>query len=237
VPAAEESVLDNPAWFALTSTQARLAVRRGNAARFDPEVSPFVGLADDDDASWADLAELLGPSAPAVMFRMERVPPGWTETFSGRGLQMVAEVLEPVDDPEIVALGPHDAEEMFELAARTRPGPFERRTPEFGGYVGVRRDGVLVAMAGERLRPPGWTEISAVCTDEEVRGQGLAERLVRRVASNIVARGERPVLHVAVSNPGAIALYERLGFRVRREVVFAAYLSPGSSTEVTEERS
>ena len=222
----DESVLDNPVWFALTGPQADRAARDGNAVRFPSEVSPFVGMVDDSDASWADLARLLGPSAPAVMFQTGRVPSAWTETFSGRGLQMIAETVEPVDDPEIVSLGDDDAAEMFDLAARTRPGPFERRTLELGGYVGVRRDGVLVAMAGERLRPPGWTEISAVCTDEAFRGQGLAGRLVRRVASSISARGDRALLHVAASNVGAVGLYERLGFRVRREVAFAAYLSP-----------
>ena len=229
MPDADESVLDNPAWFALTGPQAALAVRRGDAARFDPAMSPFVGITDDSDASWADLARLLGPGAPAVMFQIGRVPAGWTQTFSGRGLQMIAPVAgltDSVDDPELIELGPGDAADMFELAERTKPGPFERRTPEFGGYVGVRRNGALVAMAGERLHPPGWTEISAVCTDESARGQGLAGRLVRRVASSIAKRGDRAMLHVAESNTGAVALYERLGFRIRREVAFAAYLSP-----------
>jgi ribosomal protein S18 acetylase RimI-like enzyme len=223
MPVHDESVLDNPVWFALTGPQAPFAVRRGRAVRFDPAMSPFVGIADDDEASWDDLAQLLGSSGPAAMFRSARVPRGWVETFSARGLQMLAETVERVSDPEIVRLGPGDASEMVELAARTRPGPFEARTHEFGGYLGVRREGVLVAMAGERLHPPGWVEISAVCTDEAVRGQGLASRLVRAVASSISARGDRPMLHVATSNTAAIALYERLGFRTRCEVGFAAY--------------
>jgi ribosomal protein S18 acetylase RimI-like enzyme len=231
VPAAEESVLDNPVWSALTGRQAPLAVRRGFAARFDPAVSPFVGLADDSADSWADLAELLPAGAAAVMFQPAHVAVGWTETFSALGLQMIAETVEPLrprDDSGILALGPDDYAEMHDLASRTRPGPFERRTPELGGYLGVRRDGELVAMAGERLRPTGWTEISAVCTDESVRGQGLAGRLVRAVATSVTDRGDRAMLHVAASNSGAIALYERLGFRIRREVGFAAYLSPRS---------
>ena len=229
VPDPDESLLDNPAWFALTGPQTSLAVRQGAAARFDPAMSPFVGMADDSDASWSDLARLLGPGAPAVMFQLGHVPAGWTQTFSGLGLQMIAPVAgvtDSVDDPGLIALGSDDAAEMFELAERTMPGPFERRTPEFGGYVGVRRDGVLVAMAGERLHPPGWTEISAVCTDGAARGQGLAGRLVRRVASSIAERGDRAMLHVAASNTGAVSLYERLGFQIRREVAFAAYLSP-----------
>lgn len=226
MPVVDESMLDNPVWFALTGPQQPLALRRGRAARFDPAMSPFVGLADDDDASWDDLAKLLGPASPAVMFRTGRVPRAWTETFSGTGFQMLAESVTPREDPEIVALGPDDAGDMLELARRTRPGPFEARTHEFGGYLGVRRDGALVAMAGERMRPPGWTEISAVCTDEAARGQGLAGRLVRAVASSISARGDQPMLHVAASNTGAISLYERLGFRIRREVEFVGYLSP-----------
>ncbi|CAN5447024.1 GNAT family N-acetyltransferase [soil metagenome] len=226
MPEADESVLDNPVWFALTGRQAGIAVRQGGAAVFDPELSLFVGLEDDSDASWADLARLRGPSAPVVMFQREHAPSGWTRTFSGRGLQMIAESVEPVDDTEIVELGSDDAVEMFELAERTKPGPFERRTPELGGYFGIRRDGRLVAMAGERMRPAGWTEISAVCTDAAARGQGLAGRLVRRVASTIAGRGDRAMLHVATSNTGAAALYERLGFRLRREVGFAAYLTP-----------
>ena len=229
MPVADESVLDNPVWLALTGPQAGVAVRQGGAARFDPELSLFVGMSDDSDASWADLARLIGRSAPAIMFQTDHVPADWIETFSGRGLQMITERVEsltPADDAEILSLGPADAADMLALVERTRPGPFTLRTPELGGYVGIRRDGVLVAMAGERLHPPGWTEISAVCTDEAARGQGLAGRFVRRMVCSIVARGDRAFLHVAESNTSAVALYERLGFRIRREVGFAAYLSP-----------
>ena len=95
-----------------------------------------------------------------------------------------------------------------------------------GRYLGIRRGGALIAMAGERLRPPGSTEISAVCTDPAYRGQGLAARLVNAVCAGIAHRGERPVLHVLASNRAAIALYERLGFVVRRSVRFEVVQPP-----------
>ncbi len=100
---------------------------------------------------------------------------------------------------------------MLALVTEARPGPFSVRTIEFGGYVGVRRHGRLVAMAGERLRTPGFAEISAVATSPDHRRQGLAELLVRSVASSIVARGDTPFLHAAADNDNAIRLYRTLG--------------------------
>lgn len=130
------------------------------------------------------------------------------------------------DRDDLVELGSEDVPEMLDLAALTRPGPFWRRTHELGRYVGVHHDGRLVAMAGERLRPPGWTEISSVCTAPNFRGRGLAAQVVSTLANGIVDRGERPFLHVAADNAGALALYQRLGFEVRRQVTFHGYRTP-----------
>jgi predicted GNAT family acetyltransferase len=115
---------------------------------------------------------------------------------------------------------------MLDLVARTRPGPFLPRTIELGGYIGIRRNGALVAMAGERLRPPGWSEISAVCTDADFRGKGLATRLTLAVACAITDRGELPFLHAAADNVSAIRLYQSLGFRLRRTATFVVMRSP-----------
>jgi ribosomal protein S18 acetylase RimI-like enzyme len=122
----------------------------------------------------------------------------------------------------LVSLGPADSAEMAELVERTRPGPFAARTVELGGYLGVRREGRLVAMAGWRLQLPGFVEISAVCTDPLERGRGLASRLVRAVAAAARRQGSIPFLHVAEANTGAIRLYESLGMRTVRTVRFCA---------------
>lgn len=129
-------------------------------------------------------------------------------------------------DAGVVELGADSVPEMLDLVARTRPGPFWSRTRELGTYLGVRENGALVAMAGERLRPPGWTEISAVCTAPEARGRGYAARLVTALVARVLTRGERPFLHVAEANTGAIALYERLGFRLRKPVTFRGFRTP-----------
>jgi GNAT superfamily N-acetyltransferase len=135
------------------------------------------------------------------------------------------DLLEVAPDPEAVPLGRVDVPEMLDLTARTEPGPFLPRTYELGTYLGIRRRGRLVALAGERLHPDGWTEISAVCTDEAWRGQGLATRLIRAVGAGIRARGDIPFLHAVATNP-AIGLYEQLGFRLRKTTAFAAARVP-----------
>lgn len=123
-------------------------------------------------------------------------------------------------------LGADSVPEMLDLVARTEPGPVWPRTHERGSYLGVRVNGTLVAMAGERLRPSGRTEISAVRTAPEPRGQGHAARLIGALAARVLARGERPFLHVAETHTGAIALDERLGFRTRRPVTFRGFRTP-----------
>jgi predicted GNAT family acetyltransferase len=130
-------------------------------------------------------------------------------------------------DEEIVRLGPADAAEALDLVGRTRPGPFGPRTIELGGYLGIRREGALVAMAGERLRLDGYTEISAVCTDEDWRGHGFASRLTLAVAAGIRERGETPFLHTIATNTTAIRVYERLGFEFRRTTMFKIARVPG----------
>ena len=147
-------------------------------------------------------------------------PESWQVTPIGDGVQLVDDGVKAGTDDEAVPLGPDDRAEMLDLAERTRPGPFLPRTGELGVFLGIRRGGALVAMAGERLHPPGWTEIIGVCTDDGWRGHGFATRLMRMLAGGIRARGETPFLHALASNTDAVRLYETMGFRLRRTISF-----------------
>jgi GNAT superfamily N-acetyltransferase len=212
--------LDNPVLSSLSGAHARFAEKRGNAVRYPVDVSPFGAVPDEPaEGDWADAAALAGPGN-ALSLTPGRVlpPPGW-DLMNLEGVQMTGERLAVADDPEAVPLGVADVPDMLELTSRAKPGPFFIRTIEMGTYLGIRRDGRLVAMAGERMRPEGWTEISAVCTDEAWRGQGLSTRLIRAVGAVIRARGDVPFLHATATNP-AIKLYERLGFQHRTDVRF-----------------
>nr|WP_152626317.1 GNAT family N-acetyltransferase [Streptacidiphilus carbonis] len=220
--------LDNPARAALLGPHARFAERRGEVLRYPADVSPFTALPEVvDESTWQDVAALFGPGAVVAVAGMRGTPPpDWETVMSGEGVQLVDDGVAAADDPEAVRLGPDDVPEMLELVARAQPGPFLPRTIELGSYLGIRRGGRLVAMAGERLHPPGWTEISAVCTDERYRGQGLATRLVLAVAAGIRERGETPFMHAAAGNTDAIRLYRSLGFRLRRRTQFTGVRVP-----------
>jgi ribosomal protein S18 acetylase RimI-like enzyme len=225
--------LDNPIRASLAGPHARFAERRGNILRYPEDVAPFLAMPDEpDEADWADAAALVGPGGLLPLPDVEAAPPaGWEVLVAGEGVQMTGEDLQVAADPDAVLLGPGDVADMLDLTSRTKPGPFRPRTYELGTYLGIRVDGKLVAMAGERMHPAGWTEISAVCTDDAWRGQGLATRLVRAVGAGIRARGEIPFLHAVATNVTAIRLYEQLGFQHRRTSVFSAARVP--LTELT----
>ena len=226
--AASRHPLDNPAWESLTGTHARLGRVQGEAGRYYEEVAPFAAVPDGASSScWADLAALFDPAAQVVLVDPPGGTPGdWTLAWQVEGFQLTGENLAAEPDADAVTLGPADVPAMLDLIARTQPGPFRPRTIELGRYLGLRAGGELVAMAGERMRPPGWTEISAVCTDERFRGRGFAARLVRSVSHGIRARGELPFLHASAQNTNAIRLYESLGFEIRRPCVFTGWQLP-----------
>ncbi len=217
------SVLDNPAWYALTGRQSHLGEIVGRAARYRPDVSPFYAV---DDDGWDDL-EALAAGEAVVVFDPPGVPDGWSIEATIPCYQFVAGELPSRSGRVFEVLTDADTDVMVALAAATNPGPFRDRTIEMGTYIGHRVDGRLVAMAGERLKPPGFTEISAVCTDPAHRRRGLARELTLAVAEAVRNRGDEAFLHVLRTNESAIALYRSIGFVLRREadVVFVRRVS------------
>jgi ribosomal protein S18 acetylase RimI-like enzyme len=216
------SPLDRPIWSALTTRQRAISLGGDRARRLPADMAPFADVADTADP--ADLKELAG-LVPAgdfvVMFTDGPVEPpaGLAIADTSSGDQMVLESLRaPEGDFDIAPLTTADVPAMQELVRLTNPGPFGPRTVELGRFVGIRAGGRLAAMAGERLKPEGYTEITGVCTHPEHRGRGLSQALVADVARHILGRGDTPCLHVYSTNASAVALYAKLGFRLRRSL-------------------
>ena len=222
------SELDNPAWTALNGRHAALAIGDGPVRRYPADVSPFAAIADRD--AFPVLAERMTPGDVAVLWSPEALeaPEGVDLMMRFDCLQMAAFNFRPADvvnDADI--LGATDVQGMLDLTELTKPGPFGPRTREMGHYIGVNADGRLVAMAGERMKPAGFTEISAVCVHPDHLGRGHARRLMSIVGRRIVADGRVPFLNVLPENHGAIKLYESLGFTPRRMMQVHLLQKPG----------
>ncbi len=213
--------LDHPIWNALTTRQAALAEGGALARRYPPDIAPFADMADMSAESFAALRVLMSPSSYVVLFTPDPVtaPAEFKIQLAKTGEQMIgmpAEILGRTAD--ILTLGAADVPAMMELTRLTNPGPFVRRTHELGTFLGIRIDGQLVAMAGERMKPADYTEITAVCVHPDHRGRGYAQLLLGAIGRQIAARGEIPFLHVFSDNEGAIALYRRQGMEIRRRL-------------------
>jgi predicted GNAT family acetyltransferase len=215
--------LDCPVWSALTGRQSDLALVHGGARRYDPAHGVFAAVADRSGASLGGLAALVAAHGDVALLEADppTAAPGLAVAAQDPGVQMTAERLTAGPAPafEMVPLTDADGPAMLALATLTQPGPFFERTHQLGDFFGVRADGALVAMAGERMKPEGCTEVSGVCTRPDHRGRGYAGALMRLVAGRILDRGETPFLHAYASNGAAIALYEALGFTLRREIM------------------
>lgn len=216
------SDLDNPFWSALCSRHAGIAHRVGEAARYPAEFAPFLGVAH----AGADVRDALDALVAAhesvyLLGVAPRVPDGWRlEGFRDLAQMIRSEPLAMEDGPDIVPLSLAHREDVLALTARVYPHYFRPRTMEMGRYFGIYVDGQLAAMAGERLGTEAFQEVSAICTHPDFNGRGYARRITAMLTNDILAQGRTPYLHVSHENPRAKSLYERMGYRLRRDIPF-----------------
>jgi predicted GNAT family acetyltransferase len=219
VSAAIESALDRPVWSALATGDRRFAEGGALALRFPHEIAPFAATAADSPEAFAALRALLTEGGRVALVTLDTLKryPGFEVVREAPIIQMIADgkTPAPAERAAQIVLRASDVPEMQRLAEQTNPGPFGPRTHELGRYIGIRIDGALAAMAGERMRLDGAVEISAVCVSPEYRGKGYAAFLVAWLIRKLREEGSMPFLHAFTDNP-AIALYERLGFTKRK---------------------
>lgn len=218
-------LLDRAIWHSLATVHAELGEGDVRARRFVPAVHAFAAARDDGPEAQAALAALARPGAGLVLVEaaVAPTPPGLRcERVAALDQMLLDKLVSGPLAEDAVDLGAQDAADMLALAGLTRPGPFFPATHRMGGFVGIRQGGQLIAMAGERLRLPGFTEVSAVCTHPDHRGRGLAPALMRVVIGRGHARGDAVFLHAYPDNP-AIALYQAMGFRMRRRLMLTQF--------------
>lgn len=220
------TVLDNPIWHALTTTQSELAEIHQQARRYPHDIGPFCGMAEQTQEAYDALMTLAAPEEQVVLFLDQPAitPQGWQLEVSGQLTQMIFTGKKPsLTDKVVETLTPEDIPEMLALTHLTKPGPFRTRTIELGTYVGIREGGQLVAMAGERLKTERYTEISAVCTHPDAQGKGYAKAVMTTVIHNILQADRVPFLHSRPDNSSALHVYEKLGFETRRLIHLAVF--------------
>ena len=218
-------LLDNPVWHAMISGNAALTQGTAAVKTFPPDISPIVGLAEYNTAHFNALHHLISFNRTALIFSVNAltIPGSWKIVLQLTGFQMIytADALPEIEsDNAVTSLTDEYISQMLALTKLTNPGPFSARTIDFGYYEGIFEDGKLVAMAGQRLHPYQYTEISAVCTHPNHAGKGYAKQLLLRQVHRMIIGGNIPLLHVKEENSKAINMYKRLGFEIRSGMFF-----------------
>ena len=217
-----QDALDNPFWSSLRSLHRGIALQAGDVSRYPAEYAPFLGVAEEGQRVEAELEALVAPAESVYLIGVApEPPPGWRlDAFRPLAQMIRATPLPVADGPEILPLGEAHRADVLALTALVYPHYFRARTMDMGRYFGIYQDGRLAAMIGERLGTGECREMSAICTHPDFHGRGYAGRLTAMLTNDTLARGALPFLHVSHENPRALGLYERLGFRHRRDIGF-----------------
>lgn len=221
-----EHVLDNPAWYALTTGNSNLANGNGQVKFFAGDIGPFVGFEENTTENFEQLYQLTDPDRFSVFISPEpvKIYGSWKAVNYIPCLQMIYNGSMAEINADILNLTNEDVPQMLALTQLTNPGPFLQRTIEFGHYQGIFHGDKLIAMAGQRMNPLPYAEISAVCTHPDHTGKGYARQLLLSQTNRIKAEGNIPFLHVREDNHNAIKVYESIGFVKRASLHFYALI-------------
>ncbi|MAP93542.1 MAG: GNAT family N-acetyltransferase [Ponticaulis sp.] len=223
-----EILLDRPVWGTLTGALSHLSVGGALARRFKRDVNVFAAAADTSSEAMDALFDVL-PDEGSV-YLMEAVPvrcPDGAQIMMERpGVQYISggsfldsPAINPIDGFPVQRMTDDDAADILELATLTKPGPFYANTHRMGDFFGIRIDGQLIAVAGERFRCGRYAEVSAVCVHPDFQGRGLRRHMTAVSAANIERRGDTPFIQAWADNAPAIGLYKSMGFVHRADVL------------------
>ncbi|GIF76936.1 GNAT family N-acetyltransferase [Asanoa siamensis] len=174
----------------------------------------------------APLATLLDAMSPVLPRRFhahlslgagDALAPAYTRVLDGGPHHKMALAGAPVGPAEGEPLSPADEPELTALYADAYPENwFDRRMLETGQYVGVRRAGRIVAVAGVHVWSPTYrvSAIGNVTVHPDHRGQGLAQRVTAALCHRLRATTDVITLNVKADNTAAITAYRRIGFTV-----------------------
>jgi predicted GNAT family acetyltransferase len=224
--AEDHNILDSIIWQALSTNQSHMSVGDDFAKRFHPEISLLAAIREPTVECLTHLRSLLSEEDNVRLLTIEKIPDqlGFFDSISH---YQVYQMIRPfsnettcigdVEDVgvDIQPLTEEDTTEMMALTNVTQPGPFSIRTREMGTFLGIKINGTLAAMAGERLHASSWREVSGVCTDPSHRGKGYAKILIKKILDLHSSRKQNSFLHVLVDNSAGVKLYESLGFEKR----------------------
>jgi predicted GNAT family acetyltransferase len=224
--------LSNPVWQALSSRQKQFNIGTNTVKFYPADIAPFVGLKNWDEHDMQDMMKNL-PSSRSYSVMIAKnisLPDNVKVVFTAPLYQMYCSAFKPylLESQHVRTLTQEDVPLMISLTDKAKPGPFFKRTIEMGKYIGLFDGEKLVAMAGERLKVPGHTEISAICTDPDYNGKGYASFLSTLICQHVIAEGNIPILHVKSENTRAIEVYRKLGFEISADVFFAIFRLPNS---------
>lgn len=219
-----EMVLDNPVWYALQTVHQPMSLGTTTVQRYPTDILRMIGCENPAKAQLSEIEPWIFPAEKIYLVgELASMPPGWKVAGIYICTQMLCtKVVEPAvkSGPEIIPLEGNNLDEMLELIRIALPGFFFTNTPSLGDYYGIFNEGKLVAMAGERLKIKGYTEVSAVCTHPDYRGNGYAQALVAFVSQKVLDEGTIPFLHYLSTNTRARSVYDMVGYTERRLMPF-----------------